>query len=298
MSEASGSGDWTGWQPGAARFDEAPIIDRTTPLLITLDEAPNIERVLAPLDWAGRIVVVDSGSTDGTLELLAAHARVEVHHRPFDDFAAQCNFGLSRIDTEWVLSLDADYVLSRNIVDELHGLEDDGTTAGYYARFIYEVYGRPLRASLYPPRAVLYRRNRAQYRNEGHGHRVTIDGPVGSLAGAIHHDDRKPLTRWMNSQTRYAQREADHLLASPVAELGLIDRIRRRAWPAPLLILPYTLLVKRCLFDGTAGWYYALQRLLAEIAIALAVVDRRLSARAKADSASRDDRCTNSLPEA
>ncbi len=273
------------------------LVDRTTPLLLTFDEAPNIERVLAPLAWANRIVVVDSGSTDGTLQLLAANQRVEVYHRPFVDFAAQCNFGLSLIDSEWVLSLDADYVLSANLVDELHSLEDDGSLAGYRARFIYEVYGRPLRASLYPPRTVLYRRTRARYRNEGHGHRVKIDGPVGELRGTISHDDRKPLTRWMSSQTRYAQREADHLLAAPAAELGLIDRMRRLAWPAPLLALPYTLFVKRCILDGTAGWYYALQRLLAEIAIALSIIDRRLEA-AKAGNPRREQSFSSSSPDA
>jgi glycosyltransferase involved in cell wall biosynthesis len=253
------------------------LIDYTTPLLITFDEAPNIQRVLAQLDWAKRIVVVDSGSTDGTLELLAAHNRVEVHQRSFDDFASQCNFGLSLVDTDWILSLDADYVLSNALVEELRGLEDDGTTAGYCARFIYEIYGRPLRASLYPPRTVLYRRIRARYQNEGHGHRVMIDGPVRSLRGTICHDDRKPLARWLSSQARYAQREAEHLLASRVSELAWIDRLRRLGWPAPLLIVPYTLILKGCLLDGAPGWYYALQRLLAETAIALALLDRRLA---------------------
>lgn len=257
----------------------SPLIDQITALLITYDEAPNVERVLARLDWAKRIVVVDSGSTDGTLDILAAHHLVDVHHRPFDTFAAQCNFGLSLIDTEWTLSLDADYVLSIELVEELRVLADDGTAAGYRARFIYDDYGRPLRASLYPPRTVLHRRNRARYRNEGHGHRVTIDGPVGSLGGAIHHDDRKPLSRWLSSQARYAQSEAEHLLSSPSEELSLIDRVRRLAWPAPLLALPYTLFVKRCVLDGAAGWHYALQRLLAELTIALAIIDRRLAAK-------------------
>jgi hypothetical protein len=47
-------------------------------------------------------------------------------------------------------------------------------------------------------------------------------------------------------------------------------------WPAPILVFFYTLLFKGCLFDGWAGWYYVLQRTLAEIMIALEVVERRL----------------------
>ena len=91
--------------------------DSVTPLLITFNEIQNIERTLAKLDWARRIVVVDSGSTDGTLDVLARDARIEVIHRPFDSFAGQCNFGLSHIHTDWVLSLDADYAVSAALVD-------------------------------------------------------------------------------------------------------------------------------------------------------------------------------------
>ena len=69
--------------------------DTVTPLLITFNEIQNIERTLAKLDWAVRIVVIDSGSTDGTLDILAKDPRVDVIHRPFDSFAEQCNFGLT-----------------------------------------------------------------------------------------------------------------------------------------------------------------------------------------------------------
>ena len=66
--------------------------DTVTPLLITFNEIHNIERTLAKLDWAARIVVIDSGSTDGTLDILAKEPRVDVVRRPFDSFAEQCNF--------------------------------------------------------------------------------------------------------------------------------------------------------------------------------------------------------------
>ena len=57
------------------------FIDGITPLLITYDEIQNIERTLAKLAWARRIVAIDSGSTDGTFEVLARTPGVEVHHR-------------------------------------------------------------------------------------------------------------------------------------------------------------------------------------------------------------------------
>lgn len=250
--------------------------DDITPLIITFNEADNIGRTLTKLAWARRIVVVDSGSTDTTLEILRCHPQVHVVQRPFDDAAAQCNFGLTQVKSDWVLSLDADYVLSDQLPTELSRLDLDGEQAGYAARFVYCIFGRPLRGSLYPPRIVLYRRERALYINEGHTQRARIDGPVGKLNSVIFHDDRKPLGRWLSSQKRYAALQAGYLVTAPQASLRRNDRIRLAGWPAPLLVFVYTLLLKGCIFDGWAGWYYVLQRVLAETLIALELADRRL----------------------
>jgi len=252
------------------------MIEQVTPLIITYNEAENIARTLDRLTWARRIVVVDSGSTDGTLEIIRKYPQAEVIQRAFDNFANQCNFGIMQIATPWVLSLDADYELSEGLVTELRCLNPTAKTSGYRARFIYRIFGRPLRGTLYPPRTVLYRKDKARYRNEGHGHRVMIDGQVIRLSGVIYHDDRKPLTRWFRSQQQYASHEAAHLLAADRNSLKSTDRIRRAGWAAPILAFTYTLFVKGCLLDGWPGWYYSLQRLLAETMIALEIADRRL----------------------
>lgn len=259
------------------------MLETITPLLLTFNEAPNIGRTLARLMWARRIVVVDSGSTDSTLDVLRQHPQVDVHFRSFDSFARQCNFGLNLIDSEWVLSLDADYELSDSFIKELAALQPPEHIVGYRAAFVYRVCGHPLRGTLYPPRTVLYRQRGAQYRDEGHGHRVQIDGETKALRGVIYHDDRKPLSRWFQSQRRYADIEAEHLLEHDPAALGRTDRLRRMGWPAPLLVLAYVLLVKGCIFDGLPGWFYSLQRLVAECMIALELLDRRL-ARAESDA--------------
>lgn len=252
------------------------LLDRITPLILTYNEAPNIRRTLDKLLWAQRIVVIDSGSTDETLTILRSYPQVEAFHHPFSDFATQCNFGLTRVKTSWVLSLDADYELSDAFVNEIAALAAPDEIAGYRAHFVYRMHGRPLRGTLYPPRVVLYRNGMARYRNEGHGHRVAVDGAINDLAGVIYHDDRKPLARWFASQQHYAVAEADYLAETPIDRLTRGDRIRRMGWPAPLGVLFYTLFVKGCILDGRPGWSYALQRLLAETMIALALVERRL----------------------
>lgn len=252
------------------------FLDEVTPLLITYNEIENIGRTLDRLGWARRIVVIDSGSTDGTLEVLAGDPRIDVHYRKFDSFAEQCNFGLSLVATEWVLSMDADYELSEELVGELGRLAPAAEQMGYRARFVYRIHGRPLRGTLYPPRTVLYRTRQGRYESEGHGHRVRLAGVVSPLKGVIHHDDRKPLARWFASQLTYAGREAAFLLQAPAAELSRMDRIRRMGWPAPFVVVFYVLIAKGALLDGAAGWFYAFQRMMAEVLVALELLDRRL----------------------
>ena len=250
----------------------APAI---TPLLITYNEAQNIGRVLDKLHWAKRIVVIDSGSTDETAQIVSQYPQAEIIVHPFKSFADQCNFGLSKIRSEWVLSLDADYILSDELVEELNVLNDDGA-AGYAADFVYCVYGRQLRGTLYPPRTVLYRTHLAKYENHGHSHKVSVSSPLRRLRGKILHDDWKPMSRWFLSQQGYAKKEADYLLASNPAHLSRNDRIRLLCWPAPVLVALYVLFAKGCILDGWPGWFYMLQRLLAETMLSLELINRRL----------------------
>jgi glycosyltransferase involved in cell wall biosynthesis len=245
-------------------------LTQITPLVITLNEEANIGRTLAALDWAIRIVAVDSGSSDGTLDILAANPRVHVFRREFDNFAAQCEFGRAHVETPFTLSLDADHVVSTELVSEIGAL-DPGVNAGWAAPFVYRVGGRALRGSLLPPRVVLFRTAGARFVKDGHAHHVEPAGPSGMLRSAIFHDDRKPIERWYEAQRRYLAQEATKLSSTPWNLLSWPDRMRR-LFLGPLLVVPYCLVVKGLLLDGTAGLYYTYQRLYAEALLALLLV--------------------------
>lgn len=252
-----------------------------TPMILTYNEAPNIARTVESLAWAKQILVIDSFSEDQTLEILRAYPQVALLQRPFDSFAGQCNFGLQQIQTPWVLSLDADYVLSDDLVREIQAIDLSGGLAGFAVGFQYCVFGKPLHGTLYPPRTVLYRRDKARYHDDGHGHRVDVQGTTGKLRSYILHDDRKSFSRWLQSQDRYMIAETKKLTTTPNRQLGRADRIRKTKVLAPFIVLLYCLIAKGTALDGWPGWYYTLQRVAAEIILALRLIEAE---RASADA--------------
>ena len=248
-----------------------------TPLVLAFNEEVNIERTLGKLTWATRVLVVDSFSTDRTLEICARFPNVEVVQRRFDSFSAQINHGLALVKTGWAMVLGADYVLTDELISEISRLTPAASVNACVARFNYCIHGRPLRGSLYPPRELIVRRASGRYAEDGHGERWVLQGAATKLRGRVLHDDRKPLSRWLSSQDRYAKLEADKLTRTPASALGLNDRVRKTIVLGPPVVLLYTLFARGVILDGWAGWYYAFQRALAETLLSLRLLEVKLS---------------------
>lgn len=247
-----------------------------TPLILTYNEAPNIRRTLDSLKWASSILIVDSGSDDGTLNMCADYPQVKVVTRAFDSHTAQWNFGLDQIHTPWVLTLDADYQCPSEFAGEIDQL--NGAHQAYAVSFLYAVNGTTLRGSLYPPRVALFRTQMFRYIADGHTQLLDTKGSsVGNLRSRFTHDDRKSLTRWLKSQVPYAVLECDKLCASRPQELDWKDRIRLGLFFAPMLTFFYCLICRRLIRDGKAGFLYTLQRTYAELLLSFCLVHRRIA---------------------
>ena len=253
------------------------MLEHITPLILTYNEAPNIDRTLQQLTWARTIVVIDSYSRDETLDILSNHPQVRVFQRAFDTHANQWNYGLEQVRSPWVLSLDADYWVTDELRDEIAMLLETGAIAGYFIPFKYCVFGKPLRGTILPPRQALFQKDRATYIDDGHTQLLQVKGTSATLNYPIHHDDRKPLSRWLWAQDRYMVLEVKKLLHTPIEELSWGDRLRRLKLPAPFVILFYCLILKGGVLDGWQGWYYAFQRMLAEILLSLYLIEAERS---------------------
>lgn len=245
------------------------MLDRMTPVILTRNEEPNIGRTLERLTWAREVIICDSGSTDATLVIARRFSNVRIVERPLDTLANQWTFAVAQATTEWVLTLDADYIVPAGFVEELSALEL--TAAGYEASFVYAINGRPLRATLYPPRVVLLRRDRSSFYMDGHTQRVRVEGPLVSMRERLIHDDRKSLRNFIARQRRYMRDEAAKLRSADPRTLNAAARVRRLRVVAPFVIVPYLLFGKRLILDGTAGLRYVLERFLAEVMLSVAL---------------------------
>jgi glycosyltransferase involved in cell wall biosynthesis len=240
------------------------MLEQITPLILARDEEANIGRTLGQLTWAREVVLVDSFSTDRTVEIARSFPNVRVVQRPFDVHAVQWQFGISMVTTEWLLTLDADYFIPDELTRELASLAPPDDIAAYDATFIYAVRGRPLRASLYPPRPVLLRRGSFEFWQDGHTQRVRVHGSTLTLRTPIVHDDRKSLRRFIQRQRAYMRQEAAKLRGTPFSSLNALGKLRKLRVVAPFAALVYTLVVKRTILDGIPGLQYAFERFLAE----------------------------------
>jgi hypothetical protein len=256
-------------------YSNARMLDAITPVLLTCNEDVNIARTLANLAWAKDIVVVDSGSTDGTLARLAAEPRVRIFHRKFDTHPAQWRYAMQEtgISTPWALRLDADYQLSDRVIAEIASLDPESGISAYVASFDYAVFSHKLISSLYPPKPILLRRGEYSISDQGHTEGWVVPGRTANLNARIVHDDWKSMRQWVIAQVRYMSREQAKLR---LTRSGMRDWLRMHPPLMPMAVFIYCLFGRGLLFNGKAGLLYTLQRTIAESILALFILESSL----------------------
>jgi glycosyltransferase involved in cell wall biosynthesis len=164
-----------------------------TPLaavLIAQDEEDTIREALESVAFCDEIVVVDSGSTDGTRQRAAALGARVLVNAPWPGFVAQRDFAVSVARHDWVLALDADERVSPRLRDEILALKANGfDSPGYRMPRVARYLGRWVRATdWYPDWQVrLFDRRRGRWQGDLVHESVRVQGAVVSLRGEIEH---------------------------------------------------------------------------------------------------------------
>jgi len=236
---------------------------KITPLVITFDEEPNIERTLRALQWARRVVLVDSGSTDRTVEIVHGFPNALLLSNPFESFGAQWRFAIAHgeIGTDYVMPLDADMRPTSQLLDELEARFLPGNFDAALVPFEMHVLGRPLWGTLYPADHRVFRPSAVEIGDRGQHHEFRVRGTIYRCRNRIIHDDRKPLDRWAANQLAYSRAEAERLLST--RRLSLRQRLRRSGFMPPLAWI-YAYLRAGGPFAGRAALRYAHERMVTE----------------------------------
>lgn len=244
-------------------------------LIIACNEEVNLQYSLKSCNFADKIFVLDSGSTDSTRSVVEDSGAKFFFH-PWCGYACQKNWGIDNlpITTDWVLIIDADEYITDELRDELICIASDpgNAIAGYYVNrhFVWE--GQQIRHCGYYPSWNLrfFRRGKARYEDRDVHEHMIVDGPVAYLKGEMRHEDRRGRDFIWQKHLRYAELEAKEMLKtiSQSSTAGLkpsffgnaLERrraIKERIWPfLPcrwLLRFLYMYVLKRGFLDGRAG---------------------------------------------
>lgn len=222
--------------------------------LITRNEAANLPRTLASVRWANEIVVVDSGSTDATLDL-ARDAGARVVEEPWKGFAAQKNSAITHTTGEWVLSLDADEEVSPDLAQEIQAiLAVEPAFSAYRIPRLNHFLGCPLRHGGYwpDPKLRLFRRGAARFADRPVHEIMQADGRVGQLKGHLIHHCYPTLSDYIEHMNGYSSIAAEAFVASGRAGSSWLWL----AWNAlvnPAATFLYNYIFRLGFLDGRAG---------------------------------------------
>lgn len=184
--------------------------------IITYNEECNLPRAIESLRCVDEIVVIDSGSSDRTVEM-AEKLGARVVESPWPGYAKQKNLAAEQASYDWILSLDADESLSEALEGEIWQLKKNGAQADAYTMPRMAQYlGRWIRHSgWYPDLKVrLYDRRKAHWEGEFVHEAVKVEGRVGHLESNLLHFTCSSLSEHLKTMDRYTTLAAEQLLAN------------------------------------------------------------------------------------
>ncbi|WP_324756992.1 glycosyltransferase family 2 protein [Sphingobacterium thalpophilum] len=186
-------------------------------LIITYNEEGNIDEVLQSMDFADEIILLDSFSTDRTLERARLHPKVKIFQNKFEDFTKQRNLALTYASNDWILFLDADERLSEACRSEiLKTINDPDAKDAYYMYRLFFFCGERINFSgtQNDKNFRLFRKSKAAYDSKKKVHETLIvNGTIGSLKNKIWHYSFADYASYKEKMIHYGELKGKELYA-------------------------------------------------------------------------------------
>jgi len=228
---------------------KAESMDPVSATLIAFNEQANIEGALASLSWADEIIVLDCGSTDGTLEICRRYTD-RIFHRDWTGFVDQKNSAVEKASHDWIFSLDADERVSPELCREIQLLRSgDLSRPGYRIPRVAFFMGRWIRHGDWYPDCQLrfFDRRRGRWQGGRVHESVKVDEEPGRLNGEIQHYTYRSLADYLKRLETYSSLAAAdyHQKGRVSTPLKLIGN--------PMMTFAKAYLLKGGCLDGVPG---------------------------------------------
>jgi glycosyltransferase involved in cell wall biosynthesis len=191
---------------------------KITATIITLNEERNIARAIESLRCCDEILILDSGSTDRTLQL-AENLGARVFEAGWRGYSGQKNWAAEQASNDWILSIDADEALSEALEAEIWNLKKSGPRHdGYTMPRLARYLGRwILHSGWYPDRKIrLYDRTKGRWVGDFVHESVHVAGRVGQLDSNILHFTCESLSEHVKTMERYTTLAAQEIAARKI----------------------------------------------------------------------------------
>jgi CDP-glycerol glycerophosphotransferase (TagB/SpsB family)/glycosyltransferase involved in cell wall biosynthesis len=196
---------------------DSNVKNKVSAVLITLNEIINIDEVLTNLHFADEIIIVDSFSTDGTVEQIKKRPKVQLIQRPFVNYTDQKSFAMSQASNDWVLFMDADERLTDRLKNELlitiNDNENQVVAYYFYRTFMFEQ--KILRYSGWQSdkNFRLFRKSKVAFTQDRIVHEtLVVDGKIGVLKNKLIHYSYKDYKDYKGKMIKYGQMKAQEEL--------------------------------------------------------------------------------------
>jgi glycosyltransferase involved in cell wall biosynthesis len=227
-------------------------------IIIARNEAADIRYCLESVKWANEVIVFDSGSTDGTPNICREYTD-KVFETDWPGYGVQKNRALKQASSEWILSLDADEIVSETLQQEILALINSSTTnhpphAAYEIPFISHYYGKPIRhgdwGSEFHTR--LFKRAAGYFKESPLHEKLLVTGSLGRLNAPIYHHPYQNVDEVLEKLNRYST-DGAKLRLSQQQKSSFTKALARGFWT---FFRSY--IIRRGFLDGKEGLMLAI----------------------------------------
>ncbi|MFA5072413.1 MAG: glycosyltransferase family 2 protein [Nitrospirota bacterium] len=226
--------------------------NRLSVALITYNEEANIRRTLESVKWADEIVVLDSGSTDKTIEICREFTD-NVFHQEWHGFATQKNSAIDTCTGDWILSLDADEPIEPELAEEIRTLiSSSNSHDGYWIPRRTFFLGKEMKhGGWYPDYNLrLFKKGKGRFQERAVHESIYVNGSIGKTKNAILHYAYPDLTSYIASINKYSSLSVDVMSARAISTFrtSCVNIIFR-----PVLTFFHKYIIRGGFLDGKHG---------------------------------------------